>query len=180
MEEIWKDIHGYKGIYLISNLGRVKVLERKTKDSRGRLWVRPEKILNGGTSNGYKYIRLHSFNKERSSKMYTVHRLVAKHFVPNENNKPQVNHINGVRDDNNVTNLEWVTNQENVLHGRRVLGHCIGEKNARAKTTELMALTILDLRKKHPCKTISKKFKLPLSRVRAICEGRTFIHLPRS
>lgn len=101
MEEIWKDIQNYKGLYKVSNLGRVKSLFYNNK------------VLKGNNSVGYLSVALYK-NKERFS--VKVHRLVAQAFISNPENKCCVNHINGNREDNRVENLEWVTNLENIIH----------------------------------------------------------------
>lgn len=116
MKEIWKDIKGYEGMYQISNLGRVKSLDRNEKGhfNNTKYYLRKEKILNLHlTIQGYYNIGC-CYNSKR--KYFRVHRLVAQTFIPNPKNKPEVNHINGIKTDNNVTNLEWVTSSENQLH----------------------------------------------------------------
>ena len=102
-EEIWKPIKDYEGLYEVSNLGRVKSLNYR---GTGK-----EKILkNTERSNGYLAIGL---IKNGKTKMFRVHRLVAEAFIPNPENKPCVDHINTIRDDNRVENLRWVTYKEN-------------------------------------------------------------------
>ena len=107
MKEIWKDIKGYEGLYQVSNLGRVKSLERY--DSYNRKV--DEKILKTKENLGYIYVNLH---KNGIQKGYKVHRLVAEAFIPNPNNKPCVDHINTIKDDNRADNLRWVTYKENM------------------------------------------------------------------
>jgi len=104
--EIWKDIVGYEGMYQVSNLGRVKSLNYNRSYK--------EKILKNTISNtGYFIICLIKF---KLLKNFLVHRLVAKAFINNKENKPQVNHIDGCKTNNNILNLEWSTAKENTQH----------------------------------------------------------------
>ena len=113
MGEIWKDIEGYEGIYQVSNLGKVKSLERYCSTHWGRRRV-PEKILNPQEKEyGYLCVDLH---RDGNSKSYSIHRLVATAFIPNPEDKPEVNHKDGDTGNNQVSNLEWATGSENVRH----------------------------------------------------------------
>ena len=115
MKEVWKDIPGYEGLYQVSNLGRVKSLERVVRNPRYKSGVmhQPEKIKTPSVKNGYLKLSLHN---DGISKNYYLHRLVADAFIPNPDNKEAVNHINGNKLDNKVENLEWTTAKENVNH----------------------------------------------------------------
>jgi hypothetical protein len=109
-KEIWKDIKGFEGIYQISNFGNIKSLSRKTKNGK----CKSDKILKKTLDNkGYQNITIH---KNFKKSIFKVHRLVAEAFIPNPYNKPQVNHIDGNKTNNLVTNLEWCTNSENQIH----------------------------------------------------------------
>lgn len=111
MEEIWKDIFGYEGIYQISNLGRVKRLP--VKDARGHL--RKEKFLTPCLNScGYLHVGL---TKQNVHKKKTIHRLLMEAFVPNPNNLPEINHINENKTDNSLSNLEWCTHYQNMNSG---------------------------------------------------------------
>lgn len=111
IKEIWKDVKGYEGLYQVSNLGRVKCFPRLILWN-GRKYVKTkEKISKITNKNQYRYISLYNNGK---SKRIGTHRLVALHFIPNPDNKPMVDHIDGNRDNNKAENLRWVTNQENI------------------------------------------------------------------
>jgi hypothetical protein len=109
MEEIWKDIVEYEGYYQVSNLGRVKRLKGSPRTLEDRV------LINKTKKTGYKFVCL-SVNREFKYKH--VHRLVAEAFIPNPNNKLFVNHIDCDKSNNNVSNLEWVTAEENNKHAR--------------------------------------------------------------
>lgn len=94
-----KEISNFEGLYFISSEG--KVFNSKGKE------------LIGGISDGYRYVDLYKNSIKHRKK---IHRLVAQAFIPNPENKPFINHIDGNRQNNNVTNLEWCTNQENQIH----------------------------------------------------------------
>ena len=113
MTEIWKDINGFEGYYQVSNLGRIKSLSREIYNGKG-YYTSTEKILLGHMiTKGYMQVELKKDNKRY---LKLIHCLVAEAFIPNPENKPQVNHINGKKSDNMVGNLEWCTNIENQTH----------------------------------------------------------------
>lgn len=106
IEEIWKDIKGYEEFYQISNLGNVRSLPRNGTINKSRI-LKPNNVKN--------YLQV-SLQKHGKTKYQKVHRIVAETFIPNPNNYPQVNHIDGNKHNNRVDNLEWVTSSENQLH----------------------------------------------------------------
>ena len=116
-KEIWKDIKGYEGLYQVSNLGRVKSVERYVK-SRIGLRIAKEKIKTPTIKdNGYMQVTLYEENR---GKMFYVHRLVALHFIENPLNLPQINHKNEDKTCNEVWNLEWCNNQYNQAYSHNV------------------------------------------------------------
>lgn len=132
MEEIWKDITGYEGYFQVSNLGNFRSLDRKVKYKKeGQLRNYPGKSLKTETIvEGYQRIVL---MKKGVKKRFMCHRLVAQEFIPNPENKPYVNHINGNKSDNRASNLEWCTGEENVRHSFDILNHSMKRKTYPVK-----------------------------------------------
>ena len=120
-KEIWKPIKGYEGLYEVSNLGRVKSLERICKGGHNSIRVVKEKILKQcycGRDRDYLNVKL---CKNSKSKTIQVHRLVATTFIPNPLNLPQVNHKKEFEKWNNsVDNLEWCTAKYNCNYGTHI------------------------------------------------------------
>lgn len=115
--EIWKDILGFEGLYQVSNLGRIKSLERFRKGKNGSLVAVKEKILKPGIShNGYYIVCLH---KQSIQKPYYIHRLVFEAFNGQIPENMQVNHINEIKADNRLENLNLMTCKENLNYGTR-------------------------------------------------------------
>lgn len=116
MEEVFKDIPGHEGRYQVSSLGRIKGLPRmKVSSKKGALVPVPERILKPTSSNkGYLKVDLSLYNKKQK---VTIHRLVAQLFLgmPADNSF-QVNHIDGNKNNNAVSNLEWCTGSQNMKH----------------------------------------------------------------
>jgi len=113
--EIWQDIPEYKGLYQISNLGRIKSLSRKMWNGFN-FWQSKERILKS-TLDRKGYYKIILCN-ENGHKTHRIHRLIAQAFIENIHNKPIVNHINGITTDNSIKNLEWATVQENNQHAQ--------------------------------------------------------------
>lgn len=109
MNEIWKDIEGYEGLYQVSNLGNVRSLNYR--GLKGCIHIlKPQNVR------GYLVVPL---SKNNTTRQYKIHRLVAQAFIQNLDNKPQVNHRDEDKLNNNVSNLEWNTSKENVNWGTR-------------------------------------------------------------
>ena len=112
-DEVWRDVKGYEGQYQVSNKGNVRSVDRINHIGRrhsGRT------LRSAYSADGYPQVAL---CKNGKMKTKYIHRLVAEAFIPNPNNSPQINHIDEVKDNNNVENLEWCTSKYNINHGTR-------------------------------------------------------------
>ena len=129
MSEIWKDIEGYEGLYQVSNYGRVRSLDRYVKQNHNTKQLKKGKLIQPiKDCKGYLRLKL---CKENTSKRVKIHRLVAQAFIPNPENKPQVNHIDGNKTNNRIQNLEWCTNSENQIHAYKMGLNKITEEQRR-------------------------------------------------
>lgn len=171
MKEIWKDIAGYEGLYQVSNLGRVKRLQTRSADKNGNPHYSPEIVLKPWDKHkgGYYLIGI-SMNNRREAKL--IHRLVAEAFIPNPENKPQVNHIDGDKRNNKVDNLEWVTNAENQRHKIDVLGKKTPAESYHTRTVKCVELD----RVFRSVSDASKFAGVPYPNITAVCRGYKSCH----
>ena len=127
------DIIGYEDCYTICEDGTVTSKERlRLNDKSGKLLK--SKVLSQSNRNDYRAVTLH---KNGVINRFLVHRLIAIHFIPNPQNYPFINHINGIKHDNRIDNLEWCTEEMNRLHAINVLGVKSIQDYARANKTQL-------------------------------------------
>ena len=114
--EIFKDVIGFEGFYQISNLGNVRSIDRIVKSRWGTdKPIRSQLLAQSLDTNKKPYYKV-VLSKNGNKTSFCIHRLVAEAFISNPENKKTVNHINGIKSDNSVSNLEWNTHSENVLH----------------------------------------------------------------
>jgi hypothetical protein len=163
MAEEWRDVVGFEGRYKVSNLGRIQ-------NAKG---VMMKFQVNRG---GYERLTLrHDDHKDYD---FTVHRVVAYAFIPNIENKPQINHIDGNRRNNNVDNLEWCTQSENILHAFK-LGNKdqSGIHNNMAKITEKIVRDIRKRSKTELQKNLAKEYSLSKANICMIVNRKTWAHV---
>ena len=127
-EEVWKDIEGYEGYYQISNMGRVKSLERTVWNKGRGCYITVSEKIRKGRDNGYGYLYV-GLSKDGKVKQCRINRLVSQAFIPNPNNLPEVNHKDENPKNNRVENLEWCDRSYNVNYGTR-------NKKAAEKTSK--------------------------------------------
>ena len=117
MKEIWKDVVGYEGLYKVSNKGNIKSVGRFVEYNKHhkhtKQFRKSKKLTQVIMKNNYLRVEM---SKNNVHKLILVHRIVEQAFIPNQLNKKQVNHINGIKTDNRVENLEWATCKENMKH----------------------------------------------------------------
>lgn len=136
-EELWKPVLGYEGFYEVSNLGRVRSLNRPTKN---RNKLAKGRILKGKiSSNGYPTVHL-SLNG--IANWIHIHRLVALAFIPNPDNLPMINHLNEIKTDNRVENLEWCTALHNNNWGTRTIRSSLSKINHPKRSMPVIQLSL--------------------------------------
>ena len=161
MQEIWKDVVGYEGLYQVSNLGRIKTFERKRfkKIENSFLMKKTGREIIMKTSKncgGYETVCLH---RNGEIKQFKVHRLVAMAFIPNPNNLPQINHKDENKANNSVENLEWCTERYNNSYGTR-------------KERASKSVYCVELNKTYKSMTeAGKEIGLPFGNISKVCRG---------
>lgn len=132
-KELWKPIKGYEWLYEVSNLGNVRSLPNKTRKGIRLLKKTPD------VSYGYYIVNLY---KNGKTVTFRVHRLVAETFLPNPNNYPVVNHINEIKTDNRVCNLEWCTVQYNTCYGTGLKRTSEKQKNDPNRSKKIVQMSL--------------------------------------
>lgn len=176
MEEIWKDIKNYEGLYQISNLGNIKALPK----IRGRALVK-EKILKPKIGQrGYKQIVLSKNNVKKGA---CIHRLVAIAFIPNTENKPFINHKDGNKINNCVSNLEWCTCRENTMHALNMglRKYIVAPKGADVKNAKLTKDDVNFIRnnfkrrdKEYGINALAKRFNVERHTITKVINRKTY------
>lgn len=165
--ETWKDIKDYEGLYQVSDYGRVKSLPRQGTQTKEERILKPEKTKKG-------YLQVH-LCKNGKVKVFRVNRLVAIAFVPNPENKPEVNHKDTNKENNHASNLEWNTRSENQLHAYKT-----GIQRPKLSKDNILSKKVLqyDLEgnfiKEWNCtKDIQRELNIKNQYISACCLGKT-------
>jgi hypothetical protein len=172
--EQWKSVVGYEGYYEVSSLGQVRGLDRLNARGQQRKGGMKKQTI---TSMGYWSVKLHVNSKQ---KVVKVHRLVAEAFLPNPENKPCVNHINGVKTDNRLENLEWNTYAENSRHASDtgLMNPLKGEDTPASKLTDDTVREMRELSKKgYSYGKLAKMYGVTLATATFAIRGITWKHV---
>ena len=140
--EVWKDILGYEGMYQVSNLGNIRSLDRIVLNGgKYPSLINGKNISLAGDGRGYLMFIICKNGTRKTIKVYWA---VAKAFIPNPENKKEINHINGIKTDNRVENLEWVTHKENMQHA--ILTGLINNRGENHKSAKLKNVDVIKIR----------------------------------
>lgn len=174
MIEIWKDIEGFEGLYQVSNFGRVKSLKREIV-RKDQVITLKEKILKFSIrKGGYLMTRLYNGTGKQFS--FYIHVLVARSFVVNSKNKPEVNHIDNDPSNNHSSNLEWVTHSENIKHSFKYgNSNNKGENHPSVKLTDEEVKQLRRLDKTMSYKKLGELFGVSGSYACMLCKNKSRI-----
>ena len=175
----WRYIPDWEKMYMASNTGKIKSVNRWVVYSDGRKYFYKgiERRLIGNVPDGYLRVSLSVGDK---AKLFLVHRLVALAFIPNPEKKPFINHKNGIKQDNRPENLEWATSKENVNHAfaNGLMNPVKGVNSKFSKLTEAQVLIIRSLANTGlSAKDIAEQMGVGYRNVYHICNNQTWKHL---
>lgn len=175
--EVWLDIKGYEGHYQVSSSGRVKSLSRVVECRKGVFVNKKERILSDwNCGKGYRKVKL---SKDSAEKSIRVHRLVAETFLSNPEAKSEVNHVNGIKDDNRIENLEWCTSSENTKHAlnNKLKISQKGSEHGMSKLTEQDVLEIRKIGRSKTLKEVSEIYKVDMSLISSVLLNKIWKHI---
>ena len=169
-----KPIKGFEGLYEISDEGEVITLERELQTPTAKFTLTERKSKGYKDKKGYMNFDF----RRRGGKVVRVHRLVAEAFIPNPNNYPQINHIDGDKTNNNVKNLEWCDNSMNQIHA---FSNGLQKGNFQHPNSKLSYDDVLYIKNSYQkgvigkgMKTLAKKFNISYSAIQQIIYGKSY------
>jgi DNA-binding MarR family transcriptional regulator len=179
LSEIWKSVKGFEGCYEVSSYGRVRSLDRMILNKNNKYQKANGRILKGKV-NKLGYVEVVLYDKNRKASYPLVHRILTQTFISNPDNKPQVNHKNGVKNDNRLENLEWSTIKENIKHALETRLTKVGSDRSDSKLTDSQVLEIRELfaTKKYSFSELGRMFNVDGSGIGRIVKGLKWKHLP--
>lgn len=156
MQEIWKDVVGYEGLYQVSNLGKVYSL------------ISNKIIAFSKKPKGYLIVHLYKNGVDKSKH---IHRLVAEAFIPNPNNYPEVNHLDGIKTNNCIDNLEWCTKKQNMEHASKnnLVSRLYGADNYRSKKVIQLDLMYNPIKIWESTGEIMRALNIPKQHISNVC-----------
>lgn len=178
----WRDILGYEGYYKVSNEGEVRSVDRYVNTRWDIKTLQKGSLMNlRRDKDGYLIVTL---RREGKAKTFRVSRLVASAFIPNPSNLQYVNHLDGVRDNNHVDNLEWCTQSHNIKHSYNIglkKPSSNNLKGSKMGTSKLTEAEVLDIRRAidKGCKQVdlANKYNVSISTISAIKHRRKWNHI---
>lgn len=176
--EIWLPCVGYEGIYEVSNLGRVKRVNKVKRSINGGIVTFKERLCTEHIDQkGYSFCILTDMAVKVSSKR--IHKLVTNAFMPNPNKTLEVNHIDGNKQNNKLSNFEWVTHQENMTHAKENNLLVRGEDghHNKLKETEVLEIRQKYVKDVYTMDTLAKEYNVSRSGIQSIIERRTWTHI---
>jgi hypothetical protein len=176
VKEAWKDVEGYDGIYQVSNKGNIRSLKRYIYHKNGaKHIIEGQLLIPYITKKGYRQIKLW---KNNNGIGFKCSRLVAKAFIPNPLNLPEVNHLNASKVDNRVENLEWCTRSHNIkhsfIHGTR---KCYGEHHSQSILTDSDVYYIREMKDQKSINEFAKMFRVHKATIWSILNNKNWKHL---
>jgi hypothetical protein len=168
MNEIWRDVKGYEGVYIVSNMGNVRRVGRHSNQFTS--WDNARELKKSDNGKGYFFVTLSMNNMQKRP---YVHRLVAEAFIDNPENKPTVNHKDGVKSNNCVENLEWATYTENNVHSIEVLKR--DTKNSSDSYTVCQFDKAGNFIKEYPSMREAER-QTGLKAISQVCRGKKYHH----
>lgn len=178
--ELWKDINGYEGLYQISSLSNLKSLARPVSGLNGGIYLIKEKILKT-SPDGWGYLKV-SLNINGKSKTRKIHQLVCEAFLTKKDPLHEVNHIDGNKKNNRLTNLEYISRSENIKHAFAnglLLPHGkVKDRNSAKYTTKLTETDVVAILKSNQTdKQLASSYNVSIRNINSIKNRKSWQHL---